>query len=225
MFNEYNWSWMLGLEALPAILYFVFLFFVPESPRWLAMKGRDDEALKIMGRMSSEEEAKTEFVSIQESINKDKNKEKVPLRELFKPALKLVMTIGIVVAILQQITGINSVFFYAPMIFEQTGIGTDASFVQAIIIGLTNLVFTVVAIMFVDRLGRKPLLSFGIAGIVISMLLLAGTFKKAEYKLERKRLLNYHKLRVVKHLTNSRELIIQKMSNLKEHLLMFLVNR
>jgi len=185
MFKEYNWRWMLGLEALPAILYFVFLFLVPESPRWLAMKGRDDEALKIMGRMSSEEEAKTEFVSIQESINKDKNKEEVPLRELFKPALKLVMTIGIVVAILQQITGINSVFFYAPMIFEQTGIGTDASFVQAIIIGLTNLVFTVVAIMFVDRLGRKPLLSFGLAGIVIFMLLLAGTFKKAEYQLDK----------------------------------------
>ncbi len=184
MFNEYNWRWMLGLEAVPAILYFIFLFFVPESPRWLAMHGKDSEALSIMERMSSKEEAEQEFESIEESIKKDKNKEKVPLKELFKPAMRLVMTIGIVVAILQQITGINSVFFYAPMIFEQTGIGTDASFVQAIIIGLTNLAFTVLAIMFVDKLGRKPLLSFGLAGIVIFMFLLAWSFKSAEYKLD-----------------------------------------
>jgi len=185
-FEEYNWRWMLGLEMLPAILYFVCLFFVPESPRWLAMKGRDDEAKAIMARMTSREEAEAEYVAIKENIAKDINKEKVPLSELFKPAMKLVLTIGIVIGIVQQITGINAVFFYAPMIFEQTGIGTDASFVQAIIIGLTNLVFTVVAILFVDRLGRKPLLIFGLLGIAISLFILAGTFKSAEYKLTEK---------------------------------------
>jgi MFS family permease len=98
--------------------------------------------------------------------------------------MRFVMTIGIVIAVLQQITGINAVFFYAPMIFEQTGIGTDASFANAIIIGLTNLVFTVVAIAFVDRLGRKPLLSFGLVGIIVTMFLLAGSFRAAEYKLD-----------------------------------------
>ncbi|PKP08896.1 MAG: MFS transporter [Bacteroidetes bacterium HGW-Bacteroidetes-4] len=183
MFNEFNWRWMLGLEALPAILYFVGMFFVPESPRWLAMHQQPEQALSVMTRLMGSDEAKNELNTINQSINQSKHKEKVPLSELFKPAMKLVLTIGIVIAILQQITGINSVFFYAPMIFEQTGIGTDASFVQAIIIGLTNLVFTIVAMLFVDRLGRKPLLGFGIAGIVISMFVLAGSFKAAEYKL------------------------------------------
>jgi MFS family permease len=87
------------------------------------------------------------------------------------------------VAILQQITGINSVFFYAPMIFEQSGIGTDASFVQAILVGLVNLVFTVLAILFIDKLGRKPLLTVGVAGITVCMLLLAYGFNSATYRL------------------------------------------
>lgn len=182
-FDQYNWRWMLGLESLPAILYFLFLFFVPDSPRWLIMQGRKEEALHIMGRMSSREQAEEEIKEILASIEKDKNKEKVSLRELFMPALRLVLTIGVVIAILQQITGINSVFFYAPMIFEQTGIGRDASFIQAIIIGITNLVFTIVALLVVDRFGRKPLLIFGIAGIIISMFILGSSFRAAEYKL------------------------------------------
>ena len=91
------------------------------------------------------------------------------------------LTIGVVVAILQQITGINSVFFYAPMIFEQSGIGTDASFVQAILVGLVNLAFTILAILFIDKIGRKPLLSAGVAGIVVCMFLLAYEFYSATY--------------------------------------------
>jgi MFS family permease len=87
------------------------------------------------------------------------------------------------VAVLQQITGINSVFFYAPMIFEQSGIGTDAAFSQAILVGLTNLVFTVLAILFIDRLGRKFLLGIGLAGIAIFMFLLASGFNSATYSL------------------------------------------
>ncbi len=183
MFDAYNWRWMLGLEALPAILYFLFLFFVPESPRWLAMKGFDDMAIDVMAGMSGREEAIEEYKAIKISLASESNKEKVALAELFKPAMKLVLTIGIVIAILQQITGINAVFFYAPMIFKQTGIGTDASFVQAIIVGLTSLVFTVLAILFVDRFGRKPLLAFGVSGIVISMFLLAYSFNTATYEL------------------------------------------
>ncbi len=183
MIEAYNWRWMLGLEALPAILYFLFLFLVPESPRWLAMKGFEDKAIDIMAGMSTKEQATEEFKEIKVSLaNRDK-REKVSVAELFKPAMKLVLTIGIVIAVLQQITGINAVFFYAPMIFKQTGIGTDASFAQAIIVGLTNLLFTVIAILFVDRLGRKPLLAFGVSGIVICMFLLAYSFNTATYEL------------------------------------------
>jgi len=182
-FEEYNWRWMLGLETLPSILYFGFLFIVPESPRWLAMHGKYEDALSIMIKASSEEDAKNEFEVLKQNISKSERKEKIPLSELFKPALKLVLFIGIVIAITQQITGINSVFFYAPMIFEQSGIGTDAAFSQAILVGLTNLVFTLVAIWLIDKLGRKPLLMIGLSGIVISMLVLSLGFKSATYNI------------------------------------------
>ena len=141
-FAENQWRWMLGLETLPAVLYFIGLFFVPQSPRWLLMKGRQDEALPIMQMAVGNVAAMQELSEIQKSMVKDQAQEKASIRELFAPALKLVLTIGIVVGVLQQITGINSVFFYAPTIFEQSGIGTDASFVQAIFVGVINLVFT-----------------------------------------------------------------------------------
>jgi len=182
-FNEYNWRWMLGLEALPAILYFLFLFLVPRSPRWLLMKGFDGEAKVVMNRALGEKEAISQFKSISESIQSPQKKTKISVRELFKPAMKLVMIIGIVIAVIQQITGINSVFFYAPMIFEQTGIGTDASFSQAILVGVINLVFTIFAIWLVDRVGRKPLLIFGLSGMAISMFVLSAGFGNATYQL------------------------------------------
>jgi sugar porter (SP) family MFS transporter len=183
--QAYNWRYMLGLESVPAILYFTFLFFVPESPRWLAMNGKGDKALKIMKNFEGESAAVAEFEIIKASLSDKNGKGKVSLKELFKPAMTLVLTIGIVIAVLQQITGINAVFFYAPMIFEQTGIGTDAAFANAIIIGLTNLVFTIIAIALVDKLGRKPLLAFGLVGIIISMFVLAGSFNSAKYSLDK----------------------------------------
>jgi sugar porter (SP) family MFS transporter len=181
--NEYNWRWMLGLETLPAVLYFAFLFFVPESPRWLIMKNRVPEARIILKKVSSDEQAESDIVSVKASLSDESKKQRVPIFELFKPALQLVLIIGIVVAILQQITGINSVFFYAPMIFEQSGIGTDSSFSQAILVGLTNLVFTILAILFIDKFGRKVLLVIGVSGIAVSMFLLAWGFHSATYTL------------------------------------------
>lgn len=182
-FAEHQWRWMLGLETLPAVLYFIGLFLIPKSPRWLILKGRYDEAEVIMSKITGKEQAAIEIKRIRESIAREKNKAKAKLGDLFKPALRLVLTIGIVVAVLQQITGINSVFFYAPMIFEQSGLGTDASFMQAIFVGLVNLVFTILAILFIDRIGRKPLLSFGVAGIALSMFLLSYGFSAADYSL------------------------------------------
>ena len=182
--REYNWRWMLGIEFFPAVLYFIFLQFVPQSPRWLVMKGRLDEALKIMKRLGDDETAERIIADIRESISKESApREKVSVKELFMPALKLVLTIGIIIAVLQQITGINSVFFYAPMIFEQSGIGTDAAFIQAILVGLTNVVFTIVAMVLIDKLGRKPLLVVGVSSITVFMFLLAFGFNSATYKL------------------------------------------
>ena len=181
--GKYNWRWMLGLETLPAILYFFGLFFVPRSPRWLLMKDRRAEAVDILEGFNTKEQVESDIKEIETSIHSDMNREKVSISELFKPALTFVLTIGVVISILQQITGINSVFFYAPMIFEQSGIGTDASFVQAILVGITNLVFTILAIAFIDKFGRKPLLVLGVSGIAICMFLLAYGFNSATYKL------------------------------------------
>jgi sugar porter (SP) family MFS transporter len=179
--GEWNWRWMLGVEALPAIFYFFALLFVPESPRWLVMHNREKEALGIMEQVSGRKEAEAELEAVHASLEAEAGQQKAPLRELFQPAMKLVMTIGISVAILQQITGINSVFFYAPMIFEQSGIGTDAAFMQAVLVGLVNLVFTVLAILLIDKLGRRPLMGFGLTVIAVCMLLLAYGFGAATY--------------------------------------------
>ncbi|MEM6345121.1 MAG: sugar porter family MFS transporter [Bacteroidota bacterium] len=182
-FKEFNWRWMLGLEAVPAILYFFGLLFVPRSPRWLIMKGKFEEALNVMKKATANDKAEAQLQSIRENVSEDKNKEKVSMAEIFKPALRLVLTIGIVIAILQQITGINSVFFYAPMIFKQTGAGQDAAFWQSIIVGFINIVFTILAILFIERLGRKPLLTYGVLGIVISMGMISYGFYNASYEL------------------------------------------
>jgi sugar porter (SP) family MFS transporter len=182
-FDIWNWRWMLGLEAVPAIIYFFALFVVPRSPRWLIMKGKEELALEIMQKAVGSAKATTDLQDIRNSIQQDKNKAKASFKDIFKPAVRTVLVIGIVIAILQQITGINSVFFYAPMIFEQAGLGTDAAFTQAIFVGLINLVFTLLAIAFIDRFGRKPLLMFGLSGITISMMVLAFGFHSATYKL------------------------------------------
>lgn len=185
-FQEWNWRWMLGLETLPAVLYFVCLFLVPESPRWLAMKGRNDDALAVLEKVSGAEIAHRDLQAVQRSLQQGEAQRRLPIRELFSSSLRLVIAIGIVVAVLQQITGINAVFFYAPMIFEQSGIGTDAAFMQATLVGLTNLIFTLVAMYLIDRLGRKPLLTFGVSGIAVCMFLLAYGFGSATYSLSPK---------------------------------------
>jgi len=180
----HNWRWMLGLETLPAVLYFISLLSVPESPRWLAMRGEKEKAFNILVRVESKQEAEANLQALEESMQSSQKREKIPVSELFKPAMKLVLLLGIVIAISQQITGINAVFFYAPMIFEQTGIGTDASFSQAILVGLTNLAFTILAMFLIDRIGRKVLLMSGLSGIVICMGLLAYSFGKANYSFD-----------------------------------------
>ena len=185
MFKEHNWRWMLGVEFIPAILYFFALFSVPRSTRWSIMKDRITEAKVVFERISPEANIDEEINSIKKSLHTESKGEKIPFKELFKPTMKKVLMIGIVVAILQQITGINSVFFYAPMIFEQTGIGTDASFSQAILIGIINLVFTIIAIGLIDKIGRRPLLITGVAAIVVSMFILSTSFSSATYMLDK----------------------------------------
>ncbi len=183
--GDWSWRWMLGVETLPAVVYFFALLFVPESPRWLALSKREDEALEVLERVSGPEQAARDLKAIHDSIAEEADIDHVPIRALFHPSMKLVLTIGISVGILQQITGINSVFFYSPMIFEQSGIGTNAAFMQAVLVGLVNLVFTILAMALIDKLGRRPLLGFGMTGIAVCMLALAYAFSAATYTLDR----------------------------------------
>src|SRR6056297_2691789 len=183
MMDEHTWRWMLGLETLPALAYFIGLYFVPQSPRWQIMIGNREDGENILTQIVGPESAKKQVKEILQNLEADKEKEKVSIKEIFHPYLRYVLLIGVTLAILQQITGINAVFFYAPVIFEQSGIGTDACFMQAVLVGLTNLVFTVFAILLIDKLGRKPLLIGGLTGITLMMMLLAYGFNSATYQL------------------------------------------
>ena len=185
-FGKWNWRWMLGLEAVPAILYYFGLFIVPRSPRWLMVQNKKEEALEVMKKVVSEEEAITQIEEVEQNIFADKYKAKSKFSDLFKKSMRKVLVIGLVVGVFQQIVGINAVLFYAPMIFEQTGIGTDASFIQAALVGLTNLGFTVVAILSIDKFGRKPLLIIGMAGIALCLFVLSYGFNNATYMLDQK---------------------------------------
>ena len=189
-FGKWNWRWMLGLEAIPAVLYYVGLFIVPRSPRWLMAKNKKEEALTVMKKIVDEEQAKIQIEEVAQSISEDAGKEKSKVSDLFKKSMRKVIVIGLVVGIFQQLVGINAVLFYAPMIFEQTGIGTDASFIQASLVGLTNLAFTIIAILAIDKLGRKPLLIIGMAGIAICLFLLSYGFNEATFTLNEEAIAN-----------------------------------
>jgi sugar porter (SP) family MFS transporter len=175
-----SWRWMLGVEAIPAAIYFLALFTVPRSPRWLIRKlNKVKLARKILVKIGGEEYAEVTIAEIQRGMSS--TEEKGRLSDLFKYRNRTIMIIAIGIAFFQQITGINAVFYYAPTIFEQAGGSTDSSFLQAIVVGLTNLVFTLVAIWLIDRLGRKPLLLIGTTFMTIALLMAAFAFNNATY--------------------------------------------
>jgi sugar porter (SP) family MFS transporter len=178
-----TWRVMLGVGAIPAVLYFVLLFIVPESPRWLIRKGKTDKAFKVLQRIGGDEHAKVEMEEIKQSFDNTINKENESFANLFSKKMKLVLIIGFGIAFFQQITGINAIFYYAPMIFEMAGGGKDSAFIQASILGVTNVIMTVVAMFLIDRLGRKPLLIIGAIGITFALAITGFTFKNASYTL------------------------------------------
>ena len=182
--DENVWRWMLGIEFFPAILYLVFLFFVPRSPRWLFLKQLKEEGIEVLNRLHGAEAAGDEARSIQENIEKNSGLLNVRLSELWKPSLRFIVLVGLALGILQQITGINAIYFYATSIFKQTGIGTNAAFASGVYMSLTTLAFTFLAIFLIDKMGRRPLLLVGIAGIAVSMLICAYGFQGATYQLK-----------------------------------------
>ncbi len=188
MLDAHAWRWMLAVETIPALLFLSGLLWVPQSPRWQIMRGLDKKAKQTLLRLFPSDAVEQQINDIRQNLQNDARNATLPIRELLHPALRLVLIVGFVLAVLQQITGINAVFFYAPTIFEQSGIGADAAFMQAILVGLTNIVFTIVAMLLIDRLGRRPLLIGGMAGIALSMMILAYGFGSASYELSEERL-------------------------------------
>ena len=176
-----TWRWMLGFEFFPALLWLVLLIRLPESPRWLIINGREAEGRAILSELELDSALETEVANIRNSAHGEIATLGARFREVIGPRLRFALMIGLLLAVAQQITGVNAIYFYAPTVFEQSGIGTDAAFAQAVAVGLTNVVFTIVSMLLIDRLGRKPLLLIGLGGIALSMLLCAGSFKNAGY--------------------------------------------
>ena len=175
---EYGWRWMFGSGTLPALFLFLLLLLVPESPRWLTKQERAEEALEILTRVNGTASAKEELEAIKEAIAQESGS----LKQLFQPGFRIVLVIGVTLAILQQVTGINVFMYFAPEIFKKLGSGTNTALLQTVAVGTVNMIFTIIAIWTVDRLGRKPLMVIGATGMGIAMwaLGLSAYYQKQE---------------------------------------------
>lgn len=173
IFSEEVWRAMLGLGALPASVFLFLLFLVPESPRWLLLKGKEHRAETILAKIDGFAAAQTEIVAFNASRQENDTAE---LKELFKPIYRKPLLIGLLLPFLSQVCGINAVIYYGPRILEQAGFTLNNALGGQVTIGLVNVVFTFVAIFTIDRWGRKPLLFVGIGGAVFSLLLIGLLF-------------------------------------------------
>lgn len=161
-----GWRRMFLTEAIPASVFFITLFFVPETPRYLMLADKSEQALKVLNKIyNSKNHAQNVFNDIVQTTKKGVDV-KAPLFSFGKT----VIIIGILLSVFQQFVGINVALYYAPRIFSQLGVGADASMIQTVVMGFVNVVFTVVAIMYVDKFGRKPLLIIGSTGMMIGMI-------------------------------------------------------
>lgn len=167
-----GWRWMFGSETLPALLFMVLLIGVPESPRWLTKQGKEDQALVTLTRIGGLDHARSEMAEIKDAIALETGS----ISELFLPSMRIPLMIGIVLAVLQQVTGINVVMYYAPVIFKSTGLASTDAINDTVLVGVVMMAFTLVAVWVVDRVGRKALLLFASAGMGIALTLLGGAF-------------------------------------------------
>lgn len=164
--NDMGWRQMFLSEAIPAGLFGILLFFVPETPRYLALTNKDDSALAVLTKINGVDKAKEIFAEIKNTVEHHSS-------NIFAFG-KTVIIIGILLSVFQQFVGINVALYYAPRIFESMGAAKDASMLQTVVMGLINVIFTVVAILTVDRWGRKPLLMVGSIGMAVGMFAIAA---------------------------------------------------
>ncbi|APW98507.1 MFS transporter [Halobiforma lacisalsi AJ5] len=166
------WRWMLGVGMAPAVVLFVGMLFMPESPRWLYERGREGDARNVLSRTRSESRVAEELREIRETIETESSS----LGDLLQPWVRPMLVVGIGLAAFQQVTGINVVMYYAPVILESTGFADTASILATVGIGVVNVVMTVVAVLLIDRTGRRPLLLTGLVGMTVMLGVLGLAF-------------------------------------------------
>ncbi len=168
-----TWRGMLGAEAIPAILFFAILFFIPESPRWLIIKSKEGSALKTLKRIYGHQEASIQVADLKTIIQTE---DKASWKILFQPGFRVALFIGVSLAILGQFMGVNAVLYYGPSIFQQTGLSEGDSLLYQVIVGLVNFGSTVLAMIVIDKIGRKKLVYYGVSGMIVSLVLIGFYF-------------------------------------------------
>lgn len=174
--GQMGWRWMFGVTALPSLLFFLAMFSVPESPRWLASAGQKEQCRRVLAKVGGPAYAQSALDEIQKTLQANSANSRFKLRELFDSRVRPAVTIGVVLAVFQQWCGINVIFNYAEEIFSSAGYGVSDILVNIVITGLVNLVFTFVAIGAVDSLGRRSLLLAGSAALALVYLLIGACY-------------------------------------------------
>jgi MFS transporter, SP family, galactose:H+ symporter len=168
-----GWRWMFGLAAIPALILLIGILFVPESPRWYMSRSMKDKAREVLFKMHTPAMAESELTEIEESLKQQEG----DWKELMSPRLRRAMIIGIGLAVFQQFTGINTVIYYAPTIFQFAGLRSNSAAILATAgVGIVNVLFTIVAVRLLDRIGRRPLLLYGLVGMILSLGVLGFAF-------------------------------------------------
>jgi sugar porter (SP) family MFS transporter len=169
-----SWQWMLGLAVIPSIVLILGMIVMPESPRWLFANGREQQARDVLAPSRDEAEVQSSIRDIQEALAVQ---EVAGPQQLLAPNVRRVLFIGVALAVLQQVTGINTVIYYGPQIFKLAGFASDSSAILATLsVGIVNVLLTIVAVVFIDRVGRKPLLYAGVGGMGLALFGLAFAF-------------------------------------------------
>lgn len=170
----YGWRWMFGVTAIPACLFFLLMFFVPESPRWLVKSGRSSEARGVLARIGTGQFADQEVANIEATLVGEI--QKVNFRDLLEPKILWIVTVGVILAILQQWCGMNVIFYYAANLFGAAGDTVSGALVKIVSIGAVNVVFTVIAVACVDHLGRRKLMLLGFLGLTVLHAIIGSCF-------------------------------------------------